>query len=60
MNTLVQPHVDEGAARKPMLSAVRAVGIASISGTLAVIVALVLQHLPVEGLVIAPRVMVPL
>ncbi len=60
MITLAQPHVDETAPRRVLRIVARAVALAAIPAMLAVIVALVLRHLPVDGLVIAPRVMVPL
>ena len=60
MTTLAQPHIDEGAPRRVLSRAVRAIAIAAIPGILAIIVALALRILPVESLVIAPRVMVPL
>lgn len=60
MTTLAQPHVDEASPRRILLRTVRTIAIAVVSGLLAALAGLALRHLPVEGLVIAPRMMVPL
>jgi len=60
MTTLAQPHIDEAAARRILFHAARALAIAAVSGILAAAVVLAVRHLPAEGLVIAPRVTVPL
>lgn len=60
MTTLAQPHIDETTARRILLRAVRALATAVVAGVIAATVALAVRHLPVEGLVIAPRVTVPL